>query len=58
MIERIYSLFNILDIGDLKFFLLVAKKNLKNLVFLSLIISSLTFIISFNQEKNILAQQL
>ena len=55
MIERIYSLFNILDIGDLKFFLLVAKKNLKNLVFLSLIISSLTFIISFNQEKKYLS---
>ena len=55
MIDKIYSLFNFLDIGDLKFFLLVAKKNLKNLVFLSLIISSLTFIISFNQEKKYLS---
>ena len=55
MIDKIYSLFNVLDIGDLKFFLLVARKNLKNLIFLSLIISSLTFLISFNQEKKYLS---
>ena len=31
MIDRINSLINIFDVGDLKFFFLVAKKNLKNL---------------------------
>ena len=29
MIDRINSLLNIFDFGDLKFFLLVAKKNIK-----------------------------
>ena len=53
MVERINSLLNIFDVGDLKFFLLVAKKNLKNLLILSSLISLLVFIISLNQEKNI-----
>ena len=53
MIDRINSLVNIFDVGDLKFFFLVAKKNLKNLITLSLIISLLAFMISSNQEKNI-----
>ena len=35
MIDRINSLINIFDVGDLKFFFLVAKKNLKNLITLS-----------------------
>ena len=55
MIDKLNSLFNIFDVGDVKFFLLVAKKNIKNLIVLSLIISSLTFIISFNQEKKYLS---
>ena len=29
MIDRINSLINIFDVGDLKFFFLVAKKNIK-----------------------------
>ena len=56
MVDRINSLLNIFDIGDLKFFLLVAKKNLKNLLILSSIISLLVFIISLNQEKKYLSQ--
>ena len=56
MINRINSLLNIFDVGDLKFFFLVAKKNLKNLIILSLIISLLVFIISSNQEKKYLSQ--
>tara|TARA_Y100001935_G_scaffold98852_1_gene82185 strand:+ start:409 stop:2535 length:2127 start_codon:yes stop_codon:yes gene_type:complete len=55
MIERINSIVNIFDIGDLKFFLLVAKKNLKNLIILSLIFSLLVFLISLNQEKKYLS---
>ena len=51
MIERINSLLNVFDVGDLKFFILVAKKNIKNLFILSLIISLLIFFISLNQEK-------
>ena len=56
MIERLNSLFNIFDVGDLKFFLLVAKKNLKNLLTLSIIISSLVLLISLNQEKKYLSK--
>ena len=56
MIDRINSLLNIFDVGDLKFFFLVAKKNLKNLIILSLIISLLVFMISSNQEKKYLSQ--
>ena len=55
MIERINSILNIFDVGDLKFFVLVAKKNLKNLVILSLIISLLVLVISLNQEKKYLS---
>ena len=53
MIDRLNSLLNVFDVGDLKFFFLVAKKNLRNLITLSLILSLLVFIISLNQEKNI-----
>jgi len=56
MIERINSLLNVFDVGDIKFFLLVAKKNIKNLLILSLVISLLIFIISLNQEKKYLSK--
>ena len=56
MIDRINSLVNILDVGDLKFFFLVAKKNIKNLITLSLILSLLVFLISSNQEKKFLSK--
>ena len=56
MIDRINSLINIFDVGDLKFFFLVAKKNLKNLITLSLIFSLLVFLISSNQEKKFLSK--
>jgi len=56
MIFKVNSLINIFDIGDLKFFFLVAKKNLKNLITLSLILSLLVFLISSNQEKKFLSK--
>ena len=56
MIDKINSLINIFDIGDLKFFFLVAKKNIKNLLTLSLILSLLIFLISSNQEKKFLSK--
>ena len=56
MIDKINSLLNIFDVGDLKFFILVAKKNLKNLLFLSIIVSILVLFISLNQEKKYLSQ--
>ena len=56
IIDRINSLLNIFDVGDLKFFFLVAKKNLKNLITLSIVFSLLVFLISSNQEKKFLSK--
>tara|TARA_B100002019_G_scaffold240363_1_gene216033 strand:+ start:263 stop:2392 length:2130 start_codon:yes stop_codon:yes gene_type:complete len=56
MIDRLNSLLNVFDVGDLKFFFLVAKKNLRNLITLSLVLSLLAFIISLNQEKKYLSK--
>ena len=56
MLERLNSLFNIFDVGDLKFFLLVVKKNLKNLLTLSIIFSLLILLISLNLEKKYLSK--
>jgi len=56
MIERINSILDIFDVGDLKFFYLVAKKNIKNLILLSLIISILALFISSNQQKKYLSK--
>ena len=56
IIDRINSLLNIFDVGDLKFFFLVAKKNLKNLIILSFVFSLLVFLISSNQEKKFLSK--
>ena len=56
MIDRINSLVNIFDVGDLRFFILVAKKNIKNLVILALIVSSLVYLVSANQEKQYLSK--
>ena len=56
MVDRLNALLNILDVGDIKFFFLVAKKNLKNLLSLSIILSLLVFIISLNQEKKYLSK--
>jgi len=55
MIERINSIINIFDVGDLKFFFLVVKKNIKNLIILSLIVSLLALFVSLNQEKKYLS---
>ena len=56
MIERINSILDIFDVGDLKFFFLVAKKNIKNLILLSLIVSILALFISLNQQKKYLSK--
>ena len=56
MIEKINSLLSIFDVGDLKFFILVARKNIKNLITLSLIIAFLILFVSLNQEKKFLSK--
>ena len=56
MLERLNSLLAVFDVGDFKFFLLVVKKNLKNLLTLSIIFSLLILLISLNQEKKYLSK--
>ena len=56
MINKINSIINIFDVGDLKFFLLVAKKNIKNLIILSFLVSILVLLISLNLEKKYLSK--
>ena len=55
MIDKIKSLLDIFDVGDFKFFLMVAKKNFKNLVSITLLISLITLLFSLNQEKKYLS---
>jgi len=55
MIDKIKSILDIFDVGDFKFFLIVAKKNFKNLISITLLISLITFLFSLNQEKKYLS---
>ena len=56
MIDRINSILDMFDVGDIKFLYLVAKKNLKNLLLVSLIVSLLVLLISLNQQKKYLSK--
>ena len=56
MIDRINSILDIFDVGDIKFLYLVAKKNLKNLLLVSIIVSLLVLLISLNQQKKYLSK--
>ena len=55
MIDKIKSVFDIFDVGDLRFFLIISKKNFKNLISLTLLISLIVFLFSLNQEKKYLS---
>ena len=55
MIDKIKSLLDIFYVGDFKFFLMVAKKNFKNLISITLLISLITLLFSLNQEKKYLS---
>ena len=56
MLDKINSFLRFLDVGDLKFFFLIAKKNFKNLFFLTFLISILVLIISLNLEKKYISE--
>ena len=49
--KNIQNIFDFLDVGDLKYFYLVAKKNIKNLIILSLLIALIVFFISLNLTR-------
>ena len=56
MINKTLSLFDVFDLGDLSYFILLAKKNLKNLLFASILLSLIVFFISLNMEKKFLSE--
>jgi polysaccharide biosynthesis transport protein len=51
MFKELNKFINFFDVGDLKFIFLIIKKNIKNLIFLSLLVAILVFIVSLNTEK-------
>ncbi len=56
MSSKTSELLDAFDIADLRFFLLIAKKNIKFLVFSSLLVSMIVFFISLNIEKKYLSE--
>ena len=56
MFSKTWSLFDVFDLGDLSFFILLAKKNLKHLLFASTLLSLIVLFISLNMEKKFLSE--
>ena len=56
MIKELGKFINFFDVGDLKFILLILKKNIKNLLFLSFLLAILTLVISLNIEKKYVSE--
>ena len=56
MFDKTKFFFDIFDLGDLNFFILLAKKNLKNLLIVSILLSLIVFLISLNMEKKFLSE--
>jgi succinoglycan biosynthesis transport protein ExoP len=55
MFGKINNLANFFDVGDLKYYFLIAKKNIKNLLLISLLISLAVYFVSLNIEKKFLS---
>ena len=56
MNNKLHNLIDIFDIGDLSFFILLAKKNIKSLIISTFLISIVVFFISLNLEKKYISQ--
>ena len=56
MLDKLNSVIHFFDVGDIRFFFLVAKKNFKNLLFLTFLISLLVLLISLNLEKKYISE--
>jgi len=55
MIKQIKDFINFFDVGDLRYYFLIAKKNIKNLLLLSILISLFVYFVSLNIEKKYLS---
>ena len=56
MLDKLTKFVNFFDIGDLRFFFLIAKKNFKNLATITLLISILVYLFSLNLEKKYISE--
>ncbi|WP_299522467.1 polysaccharide biosynthesis tyrosine autokinase [uncultured Lutibacter sp.] len=56
MYNKTLGLFDVFDLGDFSFLILLAKKNLKHLLFASTLLSLIVFFISLNIEKKYLSE--
>ena len=56
MSSKTFELFDTFDVADLNFFLLIAKKNIKFILFASALVSLIVFLISLNIEKKYLSE--
>jgi succinoglycan biosynthesis transport protein ExoP len=56
MYNKTLGLFDVFDLGDFSFLILLAKKNLKHLLFVSTLLSLIVFFISLNIEKKYLSE--
>ena len=56
MDSKTTELFEAFDLADLRFFLLLAKKNIKFILFASALVSLIVFLISLNIEKKYLSE--
>ena len=56
MNNKLHNLIDIFDIGDLSFLILLAKKNIKNLIFSTFFVSLVVLLISLNLEKKYLSE--
>ena len=56
MYGKASELLDVFDIADLKFFLLIAKKNIKFILSASILVSMIVFFISLNIEKKYLSE--
>ena len=56
MNNKATELLDTFDLGDLRFFLLIAKRHLKFILFASILVSIIVFFISLNIEKKYMSE--
>ena len=56
MFDKLNSIIHFFDVGDIRFFFLVGRKNFRNLILLTLLVSLLVLIISLNLEKKYISK--
>ena len=58
MNSKTYEFLHAFNLDDLRFFVIIARKNIKFLIFASFLVSMIVFLISLNIEKKYLSEAL